>query len=70
MSFIAATLLLQMSDEAAFWMLFHLMKQKEFAGLFSEDVPMLRKYLYILDRMIESQLPLLFSHFVRKQAHI
>jgi len=63
MSFIVAQLLLQMTAQKAFWVLVQLFKTQSISGLFNNGLPLLRQYLYILDRLIENHLPKVFSHF-------
>eukprot|EP01105_Mastigella_eilhardi_P022081 TRINITY_DN5406_c0_g2_i1.p2 TRINITY_DN5406_c0_g2~~TRINITY_DN5406_c0_g2_i1.p2 ORF type:complete len:176 (-),score=57.84 TRINITY_DN5406_c0_g2_i1:38-565(-) len=63
MSYLAAQLLLFLEEEEAFWMLVKIMKDHSLQGFFIEGVPLLKLCLYCLDRLIEIQLPHLFSHF-------
>lgn len=63
MSFLAAHVLLFVQEEHAFWLLVQLMDTHKLAGFFLDDVPLLSLSLYWLDRLIELQLPKLFSHF-------
>ena len=63
MNFIAATLLMHLQQEEAFWMFVCLIKTYKLRNYFAAGVPELVINLYCLDRLIELHLPQVFSHF-------
>ncbi|KAN0022805.1 hypothetical protein ACTFIU_005545 [Dictyostelium citrinum] len=63
MSFIAAVLLSEMDETESFWTFTSIMKNYKLSTLFCHDLSLLRQYLYVIDRLIETLLPKLFSHF-------
>jgi len=63
MNFIAATLLMRMSPEMAFWSLVELMKSYELVQLFRPGVSQLQTLLFIHDQ-------LLAAHYSRLSAHL
>ncbi|KYR02448.1 RabGAP/TBC domain-containing protein [Tieghemostelium lacteum] len=62
MSFIAAVLLSEMDELESFWVFTCIMKNYKLASLYSNDLGLLRQYLYVIDRLIETTMPKLFSH--------
>ncbi|GAM27462.1 hypothetical protein SAMD00019534_106380 [Acytostelium subglobosum LB1] len=62
MSFIAAVLLSEMDEIESFWTFTSILKNYRLANLYSSDLSLLRRYLYVIDRLIETLMPRLFSH--------
>ena len=65
MGFITGVLLLYMCEEDAFWILVALMKgyrHEPMEGMYQEGLPLLNKYLYQMEGLLES-LPKLKNHF-------
>lgn len=63
MNFVAATLLMHLRPEEAFWCFVSLIKTYELRSYFAVGVPELVVNLYCLDRFVELFMPQLFSHF-------
>ncbi|KAF2069729.1 hypothetical protein CYY_008951 [Polysphondylium violaceum] len=63
MSFICAVILSEMDELETFWVFTSVMKNFKLSSLYSNDLSLLRQYLYTIDRLIETTMPKLFSHF-------
>ncbi|OCT85063.1 uncharacterized protein LOC379167 isoform X1 [Xenopus laevis] len=64
MSFLAAVLLLHMPEEQAFCVLVKIMYDYQFRNLYKNNFEDLHCKFYQLDRLLQEQLPDLYSHFV------
>merc|ERR1719213_1345539 len=62
MGFICGVLLMYMSEEDAFLMLISLLENYRMSGLFTQGLPLLNKYFFQLQRLLEIHMPLLHSH--------
>jgi len=68
MNFIVALLLMQLSEESAFWLLVALMKKYEMEGQFLPDMQRMSLLLCQFDFLFEKLLSPLYKHF--KQEHV
>jgi len=66
MGFICGVLLMYMGEDDAFLMLISLLENYRMAGLFMDNLPLLNKYFFQLQRLIEMHMPLLYSHFAQQ----
>lgn len=66
MGFICGVLLMYMREEDAFLMLISLLENYRMAGLFMPNLPLLNKYFFQLQRLLEMQMPLLYNHLVQQ----
>mmetsp|Transcript_28765 Transcript_28765/g.52419 ORF Transcript_28765/g.52419 Transcript_28765/m.52419 type:complete len:356 (+) Transcript_28765:71-1138(+) len=62
MGFICGLLLMYMREEDAFLMLISLLDNYRMAGLFMPNLPLLNKYFFQLQRLLEMHMPMLFNH--------
>lgn len=62
MGFICGLLLMYMREDDAFLMLISLLENYRMAGLFMPNLPLLNKYFFQLQRLLEIHMPLLHSH--------
>jgi len=51
------------AENEAFWMLSQIVGQHALAGLWQDNLPLLKLLLYAVDRLLEMRLPRLFAHF-------
>ncbi|XP_014231210.1 TBC1 domain family member 1 isoform X1 [Trichogramma pretiosum] len=63
LSFVAAVLLLHMSEDQAFFLLRHLMFRRGLRKLYLPDMAALQLHLYQLSRLLHDRLPDVYSHF-------
>eukprot|EP01102_Stenamoeba_stenopodia_P022939 TRINITY_DN9749_c0_g1_i1.p1 TRINITY_DN9749_c0_g1~~TRINITY_DN9749_c0_g1_i1.p1 ORF type:complete len:426 (+),score=76.12 TRINITY_DN9749_c0_g1_i1:330-1607(+) len=66
MGFIAAVLLLYMTEEDAFWLLGRLCSDYNMKGLFEPGFPLLHKCFQVLEQLMELFLPRLAAHFANE----
>mmetsp|Transcript_19197 Transcript_19197/g.60393 ORF Transcript_19197/g.60393 Transcript_19197/m.60393 type:complete len:329 (+) Transcript_19197:93-1079(+) len=66
MGFICGVLLMYMDEEDAFWMLISFLDNYKMAGLFMPNLPLLNKYFFQLQRLLEMHMPLLYSHLAQQ----
>ncbi|XP_050269922.1 uncharacterized protein LOC126713988 isoform X1 [Quercus robur] len=69
MGFLAALLLLYMSEEDAFWLLVALLKGAVHApmeGLYQVGLPLVQQYLFQFDQLVREYLPKLGEHFTQE----
>ncbi|CAK0890689.1 unnamed protein product [Prorocentrum cordatum] len=66
MGFICGVLLMYMGEDDAFLMLISLLENYRMAGLFMDNLPLLNKYFFQLQRLIEMHMPLLYNHFAQQ----
>jgi len=66
MGFITALFLMYMEEEDAFWVLIRLCKNYDMAGVFLPGLPLLSRHFYVHEQLMESQLPRLYSHFMKE----
>lgn len=66
MGFICGVLLMYMREDDAFLMLISLLDNYRMAGLFMPNLPLLNKYFFQLQRLLEMQMPLLYNHLVQQ----
>lgn len=68
MSSIAATLLIYLEEEKAFWAFVHLMDDKKysFGHIFIPGFPGLHEAFYVLDKLTQVYFPKIAKHFVTK----
>ncbi|XP_014251258.1 TBC1 domain family member 1 isoform X2 [Cimex lectularius] len=69
LSFIAAVLLLHMSEAEAFYLLKHLMFQRGFRARYLPDMTALQVSLYQLSRLMHDHHPQLYTHFDALDIH-
>lgn len=62
MGFIAGLLLMYLNEENSFMVLVALLETYNMSGLFKPDLPLLKKYFFQLQRLIQIHLPLLYDH--------
>ena len=65
MGFLAGLLMVYMSEEDAFYMLVALLDRYSMSGLFRPNLPLLNKYFFQLQRLIEMHFPLLHEHLAK-----
>lgn len=70
MAFVAAALLMHMSSERAFWVMHRLMVAHDLRQFFVRDMYPLRRSLFQLSRLVETQLPRLHRHLSTHGAHV
>ncbi|CAK8997430.1 26S proteasome non-ATPase regulatory subunit 7 homolog A (26S proteasome regulatory subunit RPN8a) (AtRPN8a) (Protein ASYMMETRIC LEAVES ENHANCER 3) (Protein MOV34) (AtMOV34) [Durusdinium trenchii] len=66
MGFICGVLLMYMGEDDAFLMLISLLENYRMAGLFMPNLPLLNKYFFQLQRLLEINLPLLHEHLTEQ----
>lgn len=66
MGFICGLLLMYMSESDAFLMLISLLENYRMAGLFMPNLPLLNKYFFQLQRLLEIEMPELHLHLVEQ----
>eukprot|EP00929_Paragymnodinium_shiwhaense_P085524 TRINITY_DN45934_c1_g1_i1.p1 TRINITY_DN45934_c1_g1~~TRINITY_DN45934_c1_g1_i1.p1 ORF type:complete len:411 (-),score=115.13 TRINITY_DN45934_c1_g1_i1:37-1269(-) len=66
MGFICGVLLMYMREDDAFLMLISLLENYRMEGLFMPNLPLLNKYFFQLQRLLEMQMPLLYNHLVQQ----
>jgi len=66
MGFICGVLLMYMREDDAFLMLISLLENYRMAGLFMPNLPLLNKYFFQLQRLLEMQMPHLYNHLVQQ----
>eukprot|EP00812_Abedinium_dasypus_P001528 NODE_1185_length_1216_cov_44.881137.p2 GENE.NODE_1185_length_1216_cov_44.881137~~NODE_1185_length_1216_cov_44.881137.p2 ORF type:complete len:289 (-),score=122.21 NODE_1185_length_1216_cov_44.881137:332-1198(-) len=66
MGFICGLLLMYMREEDAFLMLISLLETYRMSGLFMPNLPLLNRYFFQLQHLIEMHMPTLFSHFAQQ----
>eukprot|EP00927_Polykrikos_kofoidii_P077925 TRINITY_DN74809_c0_g1_i1.p1 TRINITY_DN74809_c0_g1~~TRINITY_DN74809_c0_g1_i1.p1 ORF type:complete len:407 (-),score=54.21 TRINITY_DN74809_c0_g1_i1:96-1271(-) len=66
MGFICGILLMYMREDDAFLMLISLLDNYKMSGLFMPDLPLLNKYFFQLQRLLEMQMPVLYNHLVQQ----
>ncbi|KAL5251392.1 hypothetical protein ACHWQZ_G016932 [Mnemiopsis leidyi] len=67
LSFIVAVLLLHLEEEKAFALFSVVMKEYQFRDMFKKGFQMLQLKFYILERIIEDQMPDLWEHFQKHE---
>eukprot|EP00697_Spironema_sp_BW2_P009152 gnl/Spiro4/23956_TR11863_c0_g1_i1.p1 gnl/Spiro4/23956_TR11863_c0_g1~~gnl/Spiro4/23956_TR11863_c0_g1_i1.p1 ORF type:complete len:314 (-),score=78.00 gnl/Spiro4/23956_TR11863_c0_g1_i1:157-1098(-) len=67
MGFIVGLLLLYMTEEDAFWFLVCLMKNHGAEGVFQPGLPLLKRYVFIFDKLVHITLPRLYNHFLSEK---
>lgn len=66
MGFICGVLLMYMGEDDAFLMLISLLENYRMAGLFMPNLPLLNKYFFQLQRLLEMNLPRLHEHLTEQ----
>jgi len=66
MGFICGLLLMYMCEEDAFLMLASLLENYRMAGLFMPNLPLLNKYFFQLQRLLEMHIPVLYKHLAQQ----
>mmetsp|Transcript_18466 Transcript_18466/g.21486 ORF Transcript_18466/g.21486 Transcript_18466/m.21486 type:complete len:175 (+) Transcript_18466:132-656(+) len=66
MGFICGVLLMYMGEDDAFLMLISLLENYRMAGLFMPNLPLLNKYFFQLQRLLEMNLPHLHEHLTEQ----
>jgi len=66
MGFICGLLLMYMREDDAFLMLISLLENYRMAGLFMPNLPLLNKYFFQLQRLLEMHMPLLYNHLAQQ----
>lgn len=66
MGFICGVLLMYMCEDDAFLMLISLLDNYRMAGLFMPNLPLLNKYFFQLQRLLEMHMPLLYNHLAQQ----
>lgn len=72
MGYLAGILLLYMSAEDVFWLLVCLLNHPRYAlrGLYTEGMPQLSMYFYLLEKLVETHLPKLSNHLMNAGVHL
>ncbi|KAJ3447899.1 usp6 n-terminal-like protein [Anaeramoeba flamelloides] len=63
MNFVAATLLLFLEEEQAFWTFVVLMTDYHMSGIYQDGFPLLQVYKFQFEQLMKKYLPKLFKHF-------
>ncbi|CAE7784161.1 EVI5 [Symbiodinium pilosum] len=66
MGFICGVLLMYMGEDDAFLMLISLLENYRMSGLFMPNLPLLNKYFFQLQRLLEMNLPHLYEHLAEQ----
>lgn len=66
MGFICGLLLMYMREDDAFLMLISLLENYRMSGLFMPNLPLLNKYFFQLQRLLEMHMPLLYNHLAQQ----
>lgn len=66
MGFICGLLLMYMHENDAFLMLISLLENYRMAGLFMPNLPLLNKYFFQLQRLLEMHMPSLYTHLAQQ----
>jgi hypothetical protein len=64
MNFIVGSMLYHSNEEVTFWMFVTLIESFELRDIFEPGLPGLYKHCFIIESMIQSQIPDLYAHFV------
>ena len=51
------------NEEAAFWVMLHIMKEKDWKSIYSENTPKLIRSISELVNLIKKSLPKIYKHF-------
>lgn len=64
MNFIVGSMMHHCNEEPAFWMFVTLIEAFELRDIFEPGLPGLYKHCYVIDKLIEYNIPDLSAHFV------